>query len=103
MNARKKDKGDPGRNQRLVDEKSMDETALLAFGVLLEEAGRSTLGKRGDLAFVEGEEREEEEKGVRINSGSETDGDPWKEDGDEDEELKREKGPKRRKLKQEAE
>ncbi|KAK4244614.1 hypothetical protein C7999DRAFT_35041 [Corynascus novoguineensis] len=38
---------------RIVDERSMDESALLAFGVLLEEAGREALGKRGDLVFTE--------------------------------------------------
>lgn len=37
-----------------VDEASMDETALLAFGILLEEAGRDVLGKRGDMVFTEG-------------------------------------------------
>ncbi|KAH6631173.1 hypothetical protein B0J18DRAFT_123334 [Chaetomium sp. MPI-SDFR-AT-0129] len=47
-----------GRNRcfvgsRLVDERSMDETALLAFGVLLEEAGRAALGKSGDTVFTE--------------------------------------------------
>ncbi|KAK4144277.1 uncharacterized protein C8A04DRAFT_36740 [Dichotomopilus funicola] len=47
-----------GRNRcfvgsRLVDERSMDETALLAFGVLLEEAGRAALGTRGDTVFTE--------------------------------------------------
>ena len=36
-----------------TDERSMDETALLAFGVLLEEAGREVLGRRGDLVFTE--------------------------------------------------
>lgn len=39
--------------QRTVDERSMDETALLAFGILLEEAGRDVLGRRGDLVFTE--------------------------------------------------
>jgi hypothetical protein len=38
---------------RLVDERSLDETALLAVGILLEEAARASLGKRGDLVFVE--------------------------------------------------
>jgi hypothetical protein len=38
---------------RAVDERSMDETALLAFGILLEEAGREVLGRRGDLVFTE--------------------------------------------------
>ncbi|KAI1501915.1 hypothetical protein F5X99DRAFT_181882 [Biscogniauxia marginata] len=37
-----------------VDERSMDETALLALGVLLEEAGRELLGNKGDLVFTEG-------------------------------------------------
>lgn len=51
--------GDSGGNpcfvgSRHVDERSMDETALLAFGMLLEEAARETLGKRGDLVFTEG-------------------------------------------------
>ena len=32
---------------------SMDESALLAFGILLEEAGREVLGRRGDLVFTE--------------------------------------------------
>jgi len=39
---------------RHVDERSMDETALLAFGILIEEAGREVLGERGDLVFTEG-------------------------------------------------
>ncbi len=38
---------------RIVDERSMDETAMLAFGILLEEAAREPLGKRGDLVFTE--------------------------------------------------
>ncbi|KAI1353479.1 hypothetical protein F5Y01DRAFT_276208 [Xylaria sp. FL0043] len=37
-----------------ISERSMDETALLAFGILLEEASREALGKRGDLVFTEG-------------------------------------------------
>ncbi|KAF5651003.1 hypothetical protein F52700_238 [Fusarium sp. NRRL 52700] len=40
-----------GRN---ITERSMDETALLAFGILLEEAGKEVLGRRGDLVFTEG-------------------------------------------------
>lgn len=39
-----------------IDEQSMDEMALLAFGILLEEAARDALGKRGDLVFTEGQE-----------------------------------------------
>jgi len=38
---------------RTIDERSMDETALLAMGILLEEAGREVLGKRGDIVFTE--------------------------------------------------
>lgn len=34
--------------------RSMDETALLAMGILLEEAAAGCLGSTGDLAFVEG-------------------------------------------------
>ncbi|KAI1418508.1 hypothetical protein F5Y13DRAFT_184148 [Hypoxylon sp. FL1857] len=41
---------------RNVDERSMDETALLAFGILVEEAGREVLGRMGDLVFTEGAE-----------------------------------------------
>ncbi|KAI0454344.1 hypothetical protein F5B21DRAFT_241150 [Xylaria acuta] len=46
-----------------VSERSMDETALLAFGILLEEASREALGKRGDLVFTEGVEVGEQEGG----------------------------------------
>ncbi|KAI0431684.1 hypothetical protein F5Y09DRAFT_181947 [Xylaria sp. FL1042] len=37
-----------------ISERSMDETALLAFGILLEEASREALGRKGDLVFTEG-------------------------------------------------
>jgi len=37
----------------MMDMKSMDETALLALGVLLEEAAVESLGMTGDLAFAE--------------------------------------------------
>lgn len=40
------------------DWKSMDETALLALGILLEETAAEHLGESGDLAFVE-DERED--------------------------------------------
>lgn len=42
-----------------TDWHSMDETALLAFGILLEETGREILGDTGDLVFTEGEEIDE--------------------------------------------
>ncbi|KAH7148710.1 hypothetical protein EDB81DRAFT_471903 [Dactylonectria macrodidyma] len=37
-----------------VAARSMDETALLAVGILLEEAGKEILGRRGDQVFTEG-------------------------------------------------
>lgn len=37
---------------------TMDETALLAMGILLEESAKEVLGKNGHMVFVEGEERE---------------------------------------------
>jgi hypothetical protein len=41
------------------DWRSMDETALLAMGILMEEVCRETLGARGDIVFTEGELRDE--------------------------------------------
>lgn len=38
------------------DYQSMDGTALIALGILMEEAARDTLGHAGDLVFTEGEE-----------------------------------------------
>lgn len=38
------------------DYRSMDETALVALGILMEEAARDTLGQTGDLVFTGGEE-----------------------------------------------
>lgn len=38
-----------------LDWMSMDETALLAIGILLEEAAAESLGETGDMVFVEGE------------------------------------------------
>ncbi|EFX02903.1 hypothetical protein CMQ_2832 [Grosmannia clavigera kw1407] len=48
-------------NARLLDERSMDETALIAFGILLEEAGRHILGARGDLVFTEADDEDDDE------------------------------------------
>ncbi|MCJ1400696.1 hypothetical protein MMC11_003904 [Xylographa trunciseda] len=42
-----------------TDFRSMDETALLALSILLEEASKGILGKRGHLVFVEGDEEEQ--------------------------------------------
>lgn len=54
---------------RHVDERSMDETALIAFGILLQEAGREVLGRRGDLVFTEGLIEEEEEQSATSRRG----------------------------------
>lgn len=34
----------------------MDETALLAMGILIEEAAKESLGETGDLTFTESED-----------------------------------------------
>jgi hypothetical protein len=41
--------------------KSMDETALIALGILLEETVKETLGETGDLALLEAARSDEEE------------------------------------------
>lgn len=46
-------------NGGLLDFESLDETALLSLGILLEEMAEHVLGNTGDLAFVEGEEIED--------------------------------------------
>jgi len=61
-----------------VDERSMDETALLAFGVLLEEAGVEALGSKGHLVFTEWATDEDERDG-------------WREEEEEDDDA--ESGP----------
>ncbi|ODA80278.1 hypothetical protein RJ55_03236 [Drechmeria coniospora] len=43
----------PDGQPRSANHRSMDETALLAFGILLEEAGREVLGRRGAMVFAE--------------------------------------------------
>jgi hypothetical protein len=40
--------------------KGMDETALIALGILMEETAREELGETGDFAFVEAADDEEE-------------------------------------------
>ena len=44
-----------------VSSESMEETALLALGILLEEAAEHVLGETGDMVLVEGEEISEPE------------------------------------------
>ncbi|EQK98264.1 membrane protein [Ophiocordyceps sinensis CO18] len=83
-------KGVGGRD---VDERSMDETALLAFGILLEEAGREALGRLGALVFTEADDEGGQDEVARDDdseaSGYQEVGTPWKTAG---------KGPKRRKV-----
>ncbi|KKZ66637.1 hypothetical protein EMCG_00200 [[Emmonsia] crescens] len=43
-------------DQGHADWQSMDETALIALGILLEETANESLGETGDMVFVEGEE-----------------------------------------------
>ncbi|KAE8134759.1 hypothetical protein BDV38DRAFT_154581 [Aspergillus pseudotamarii] len=49
----------PDRGQD--DYQSMDETALIAMGILMEEMAKESLGQTGDLVLVEGEEIQSEE------------------------------------------
>jgi hypothetical protein len=46
----------------------MDETALLALGILLEESAREVLGESGDLVFTEGL-REDEAESLKAGVG----------------------------------
>lgn len=46
-----------GRTGRTAAFGSLDETALIAVGVLLEEWGEAVLGETGHEVFLEGEER----------------------------------------------
>jgi hypothetical protein len=55
----KRVEADPA-DRRLIDERSMDETALLAFGILLEEAGRAVLGRNGALVLTEAADGEDD-------------------------------------------
>ncbi|KAL5359027.1 hypothetical protein BJX96DRAFT_173983 [Aspergillus floccosus] len=51
------------------DYRSMDETALIAMGILLEEMARESLGETGDLVLVEGEEIRAEESQPAFRNG----------------------------------
>ncbi|TDZ33498.1 hypothetical protein C8035_v011924 [Colletotrichum spinosum] len=55
---------------RNIDERSMDETALIAFGILLEEAGRDILGARGDMVFTEGLESTVDDAAAELSSAT---------------------------------
>ncbi|KAJ5337803.1 hypothetical protein N7452_004531 [Penicillium brevicompactum] len=54
------------------DHRTMDETALLAMGILIEEMAAEELGDTGDLVLVEGEGLSEEEKELDIESDTTT-------------------------------
>jgi len=57
---------DNGRDDRAT----MDGTALLAMGILVEELAKEALGDTGDLVLVEGEELSEDEKGTGLKSNT---------------------------------
>jgi hypothetical protein len=75
----------------------MDETALIALGILMEETAREALGETGDFAFLEAADEEEAESSssdseieedekdmggrVEPTEGQGTDG--WSSSGDE--------------------
>ncbi|KAN0108483.1 hypothetical protein V8E51_008225 [Hyaloscypha variabilis] len=61
-----------------VDWKSLDETALIALGVLMEEASRDILGRTGDLVFTEGEEVIERVSEISSAQGTKSKGRPSK-------------------------
>ncbi|KAI9833381.1 MAG: large subunit of alpha-aminoadipate reductase [Phylliscum demangeonii] len=66
--------GGTGRGRRSGeggDWRSLDETALLALGVLLEEEAGAVLGETGDLVFVEEEEEEEDDDDQEDEEGEE--------------------------------
>ena len=62
--------------QRTIDDRGqaaegcMDETALLALGVLMEEAAAHSLGRTGDMALVEGEASEASALGRAYDGGN---------------------------------
>ena len=62
-----------GRNlgpEAEISYRSMDGSALLALGILMEELCRKALGETGDLAFIEGEELDDDRQtNVPPNAG----------------------------------
>ncbi|KAL8689383.1 MAG: hypothetical protein Q9218_004935 [Villophora microphyllina] len=69
------DEGLGGLGGKGTDFKSMNESALICLGVLLEEAAEEVLGETGDMVFVEGDEAqvvsesEEEQLGEASEDG----------------------------------
>ncbi|KAL6250336.1 hypothetical protein RBB50_002638 [Rhinocladiella similis] len=95
-------------NKGAYDFRSLDETALIAIGVLLEEAVKEALGENGDMVFVEPEGLEkglEETKmtrhQIRGRVKPRTKADEWSDDDDDDadddeDEMNQESRAKRR-------
>ena len=50
--------------------RTMDETALIALGILLEETAKESLGETGDMVFAEGEEVSDAEGAVSGNESA---------------------------------
>ncbi|KAI1970178.1 hypothetical protein LOZ55_006613 [Ophidiomyces ophidiicola] len=67
---------------------SMDETALIALGILLEETATEALGETGDMVFVEGEEVTDgeasgyESEAKSLSKGRSISASPWPVDED---------------------
>jgi hypothetical protein len=57
------------KNRGQSDMLSMDETALIALGILLEEMAKESLGEAGDLVLVEGERISDDRKDPLAGSG----------------------------------
>jgi hypothetical protein len=69
--------------------KCMDETALIAFGILMEETAREVLGETGDLAFTEAAD-EAEERAMAADDEDEDEDDDGEEEDDDDDKKGRE-------------
>lgn len=70
----------------------MDETALIALGILMEESAKEILGETGDLAFTEGV-REEELAGIEGKDVNEEESEDEADDADSTESV--DKGKRR--------
>ena len=86
---RRKKKGEEGKKgQRAVSYgyyQTLDETALMALGILLDETAAEILGDNGDLVFVEGEEVASVDDGGRVEQhGDDDDGGDDDRGGDDD-------------------
>ncbi|KAH7391864.1 hypothetical protein BKA66DRAFT_412916 [Pyrenochaeta sp. MPI-SDFR-AT-0127] len=79
--------GEPGSHGAF---RCMDETALIAFGILMEETAREVLGETGDLAFTEAAD-EDEERILMENDDDEEDEEDVEDVEEEEDEEKEEK------------